>query len=586
MEKTKAELYLEKVQKWKEQKMKDKEDRLKNKQKPSKQTAAVAVKPVGVKPAIKPVKSVAAAVPKTTIGKSSQHCTGSKQVKIGVSGVKSAPKVLSKPTGKVEKKRKSAETKELIERLNKWREEKKSEKKQIQKNVIPKATTKPTYKEVRSRLFDYQSKPKQHVSQKDKENVFISSGKTDTVPRANARKTEVSKAGVRRRHSDVQKVKPRSKPVGILKRKSCIGSFDLTGGDSDKSAAKRRRVSGALNTEQDETTKGNYVEKNNEPNNDNNNFLSGQVSTAAVTPGVSTRNVRFSTPPNDHSHVDGRRLRKTPKTPATRSAELSDWLKAKGRTPSKFRHLMCFHGEKAEEKSQDPHTKNTLSVEELSEQMDVLEQERLQAEAVDKMNSMLDECMLLFDAGCPTESIVPWLDDIYKQVPCSHTSARFYICKAKVIKSSLDLDAVLEIFAQATINNAQPKEGLAKCQTETLKYVIEEKVRQAKRRCYTPRRSEVQEENVFESSAVVYTVSNVTPFSEGKRSSSKKTSTPGQCQVITPVRRSTRRSLQNLPESLKDKKKSYSSLDDVKGDDVLFQPNLALDSALAAVEES
>lgn len=53
------------------------------------------------------------------------------------------------------------------------------------------------------------------------------------------------------------------------------------------------------------------------------------------------------------------------------------------------------------------------------------------------------------------ESIVPWLDDIYKLIPCSRTSARFYTCKARVIKYSLNLDAVLEVFEQATINNAQ-----------------------------------------------------------------------------------------------------------------------------------
>jgi hypothetical protein len=52
------------------------------------------------------------------------------------------------------------------------------------------------------------------------------------------------------------------------------------------------------------------------------------------------------------------------------SEELKDWLKAKGKTPSKFRHLMCFHGKKPDdEKSEDPHTKNMLTVQELSEQV-------------------------------------------------------------------------------------------------------------------------------------------------------------------------------------------------------------------------
>lgn len=69
----------------------------------------------------------------------------------------------------------------------------------------------------------------------------------------------------------------------------------------------------------------------------------------------------------------------------------------------------------------------------------------------------------IYFQGCPVESIVPWLDDIYKQIPVSHTSARFYTCKANVIKSTLDLDAVLEVFEQATINNAQVKSLTLSC---------------------------------------------------------------------------------------------------------------------------
>ena len=50
---------------------------------------------------------------------------------------------------------------------------------------------------------------------------------------------------------------------------------------------------------------------------------------------------------------------------------LNDWLTAKGRTPSKFRHLMCFHGDTDDAKSQDPRTKTSLSVRELNTQVHV-----------------------------------------------------------------------------------------------------------------------------------------------------------------------------------------------------------------------
>ena len=74
-----------------------------------------------------------------------------------------------------------------------------------------------------------------------------------------------------------------------------------------------------------------------------------------------------------------------------------------------------------------------------------------------------------------------------------------------------------------------------------------------------------------------------------KKSGSTSSSTGGDnCKVITPVRRSTRRSLQNLPSSLKDKKDMYKSLSDVdtkQRDNMLFQPNIALDNLLAEAEE-
>lgn len=70
-------------------------------------------------------------------------------------------------------------------------------------------------------------------------------------------------------------------------------------------------------------------------------------------------------------------------------------------------------------------------------------------------------------------------------------------------------------------------------------------------------------------------------FSKKKRRSASQST----CQVVTPVRRSTRRSLQNLPESLKDSKPSFAHKEDLDGqDNLLFQPNIALESMLDEVE--
>ena len=75
--------------------------------------------------------------------------------------------------------------------------------------------------------------------------------------------------------------------------------------------------------------------------------------------------------------------------------------------------------------------------------------------------------------------------------------------------------------------------------------------------------------------------------SSRRRSESSSTASTDNCKVITPVRRSTRRSLQNLPSSLRDKKDMYTSLtevDEKQKDNMLFQPNIALDSLLAQAE--
>lgn len=77
----------------------------------------------------------------------------------------------------------------------------------------------------------------------------------------------------------------------------------------------------------------------------------------------------------------------------------------------------------------------------------------IQSKVHKKVYLMLD--FGIFTQGCPSESIVLWLNDIFERIPCAKTSARFYTTKAAVIKDSLDIDAVLQVFEDATINNAQ-----------------------------------------------------------------------------------------------------------------------------------
>lgn len=48
-----------------------------------------------------------------------------------------------------------------------------------------------------------------------------------------------------------------------------------------------------------------------------------------------------------------------------------------------------------------------------------------------------------------------WLDSIEENIDIAKTSARFYICKARILKSTNDLEEVLRVFEKAVKNCAQ-----------------------------------------------------------------------------------------------------------------------------------
>lgn len=50
-----------------------------------------------------------------------------------------------------------------------------------------------------------------------------------------------------------------------------------------------------------------------------------------------------------------------------------------------------------------------------------------------------------------------WLDSIEENINIAKTSARFYICKARILKSTNDLEEVLHVFEKAVKNCAQVK---------------------------------------------------------------------------------------------------------------------------------
>lgn len=48
-----------------------------------------------------------------------------------------------------------------------------------------------------------------------------------------------------------------------------------------------------------------------------------------------------------------------------------------------------------------------------------------------------------------------WLNSIEDHITLARSSARFYICKAKILKSTNNLEEVLKVFEKAVQNCAQ-----------------------------------------------------------------------------------------------------------------------------------
>ncbi|RUS74899.1 hypothetical protein EGW08_017345, partial [Elysia chlorotica] len=237
--------------------------------------------------------------------------------------------------------------------------------------------------------------------------------------------------------------------------------------------------------------------------------------------------------------------------------KLNSWLLAKGKTPSRCRHLMCFNeqvsAKKRKGQPEDCLVDRTITQNLLSEQLKVLKNEESNKAETEKnqledgpssakkprrstekenrqtrrsirfcdetdeqasdpkeeqisfrkepacpeapqspvpdmiraaasgqewsgekvlqhLNSLLEECLTLYDSGCPLDNLLPWLADIEAYVPRALTFAPYYICKAKVL--SAFPRQVLDVFCQAVRNDAQPRELLAQEMNASLSLLL------------------------------------------------------------------------------------------------------------------
>ncbi|XP_013417327.1 cytoskeleton-associated protein 2-like [Lingula anatina] len=273
-------------------------------------------------------------------------------------------------------------------------------------------------------------------------------------------------------------------------------------------------------------------------------------------------------------------------------------------------------------KQKEPATKRSLSVAELTEQQahmaaeseDVLrqnlnfdseeeeeEEDREDSGIQSQLRDMLEECTTLYEAGCPAPSIFSWLDEIESSVSTARRSAEYWVVRAKVTEGSGSENDVLDVFEEAMKADAKPPEPIVqalqefvlrmeeRCKAKGIAMTPRQPLLEigniSKDKTTTPSHLQVKEGNVFESSAIKYCIKEQTPyFQRLKAAVSDSVQSPIQlCAIVTPVRRSTRKSCANLPRMLLDHDTVVSSVSDIPEDmkeTVLFKPNKALNMKL------
>lgn len=478
-------------------------------------------------------------------------------------------------------------------RLERWRKQKENQKENIltacsarKKTQTPLKTNK-KYTHVKSKIAT--ASTQKHVENQNTDpkhavkKILTSTmkhNKAYKIPGAKSNASKTTSSQIRKNHSTPAVIKQKSNGQGpLVQNKSNRFQFKV-------SEAKNNRRHSDSQSRNTKATRSILKRKSCLPS------LSDEMMLPeSETLKMSGHNVRFISP--ILRNPENQSFRKTPNRHVHRSmrSELEEWLKKRGKTPSGFRHLRCFDATlSAKKKSSNPACNQEKESENVSKPLrssvvlnledhfcveDSMNTEDLAEEDLD---SMLEECSTLYEAGCPLEDTMKWLDSIEENIDIAKTSARFYICKARILKSTNDLEEVLHVFEKAVKNCAQPADELAMSLTQIITEISLERERKA--RLKSALAKEVEGGNVFDSSAIKYCVRQLTPHKNRKRLSGAYIDLePSPCKVVTPVRRSTRRSLSGLPEQLQDRTPVYRALEDIPSPDrksTLFQSNPAL----------
>ncbi|XP_022086731.1 cytoskeleton-associated protein 2-like [Acanthaster planci] len=289
---------------------------------------------------------------------------------------------------------------------------------------------------------------------------------------------------------------------------------------------------------------------------------------------------------------------------------LKRWLASKGKTPSKYSHLLSFKTTPADRirrslaSQRATPTKAPMPVWHLdSDPPTSLDSSTSQEEdeLMAALNSTMDECSLLLQSGCPTDHVTEWLDSLVSRVPAMRQCSKYWLCRVSIAKEEeLDANEIIHIYEEAVQEGAQPVQAVK----ESLQQYVEKLINtstptKSTSRIYpacasakadpgppTPKGSKYSPamEQLLQSSVLRYCLTESTPYFDRIRAAigQQAPSTTPNLTLVTPVRRSIRlegrRSV--LPLNLQEHNMCLASLDDLAPQEFILRANRALEGDL------
>ncbi|XP_072040481.1 uncharacterized protein [Amphiura filiformis] len=150
----------------------------------------------------------------------------------------------------------------------------------------------------------------------------------------------------------------------------------------------------------------------------------------------------------------------TPKKKIDMRDRLQQWLIEKGKTPSRYSHLLNFQkntpADRRRREKRRSHTPTPARPH--LHHVDVPDGEvKCSTQAREELNATLNECLTLLHEGCPVDHVNNWLDDISRRLPMVEQCAKYWLCRATATElDGADYHDVVGVFEEAAEAGAQP----------------------------------------------------------------------------------------------------------------------------------